>query len=110
MSNVVVKESSHKIDHPSRDPNRHISERAAKKRLKSMKFESEGEKRDYEKRVAANPFNIYGNPALYPPISIRSAMNDMRPAVTCKTDGCGGCCTYLDGWKCPRCKEQNLPL
>lgn len=44
---------------------------AGRARLPNMKFESEGQRRDYEKAVSANPNNVMGLPPFYPPQQLR---------------------------------------
>lgn len=75
MSNFIIKQSpARKIKHPSDDPNHAKSVAIGQRNLQTgkMKFESEAEKRDYEKRVRANDFNVMGRPAWYPAQQIRA--------------------------------------
>jgi hypothetical protein len=70
---VIVKKGKEKHpDHPSRDPLRKKMEEQGEHRLKAgkLKFDNEGDKKDYERRVAANPHNVMGFPAYYPPQTI----------------------------------------
>jgi len=72
---VIVKKSKEKVDprHPeSTDPTHRAAAERAQKHLGKLKFESEGQKRDYERSVKANPGNVMGAPAFFPPLSIRS--------------------------------------
>jgi len=70
---VVIKSGNGiKVDHPERHPDYRRLVKKAEKLKHKLKFESEGERRDYERAVRANPHNIPGFPAFYPPESIRS--------------------------------------
>ena len=104
---VIVPKSEQKIDprHPeSTDPTYARDKAIAEERYKTMEFESETQRADYLRQVDSNPGNMRGLPILYPPLKIRSAMNDVRHAVECK---CGGCCIQQDNFICPRCGQQN---
>lgn len=61
-----------RIDHPSRDPGHERAVKVGKERLKRMTFESEAQKRDYMRKVEANPFNVPGLPELFPAPEVRS--------------------------------------
>jgi hypothetical protein len=73
MSNIIIKESKHKITHPTDDPMWEKKKKIAERRIKEgkMTFASEAEERDYNRRVSASKFNIKGLPALYPPDKIK---------------------------------------
>jgi hypothetical protein len=71
---IIMKESKEtKVDPkvPSSHPGYKDALRAAEIAKKDLKFESEGERLDYEKAVRANPNNIPGLPPLYPPERIQ---------------------------------------
>jgi hypothetical protein len=105
---VHMKESKpRKIKHASDDPLRAKKEAVGAKNYPKMKFENEAERRDYEKRVASNPMNVKGRPAFYPALELRSSLNSAHAAKKCTTPDCGGCCTYNDGFICPRCGKNN---
>lgn len=102
--NIHVKDTPRKIKHPSDDPLRAKKEAIGAANFPNMEFENEAEKRDYIKRVESNPMNTLGRPALYPALEIRSSLSETREARKCF---CGGCCTWLDNFLCPRCGTQN---
>jgi hypothetical protein len=107
--NIHVKESPRKIKHPADDPLRAKKEAIGKANLPKMlgKMENDAERRDYMKRVESNPLNVPGRPAFYPALELRSSLSEMRAARLCKTENCGGCCTYNDHFICPRCHADN---
>lgn len=106
--NVHVKQSpARKIKHPSDDPFRKRKEAIGARDFSKMKFENESEKRDYVKRVESNPMNTLGRPAFYPPTEIKSSFGGIKEAITCSVEGCGGTCTAVDYFVCPRCHTQN---
>jgi hypothetical protein len=72
-------------DHPSRDPERAKAEEKGKSRLAKMKFADEGEKRQYEKAVEANPNNVMGLPPFFPALAIKSVFS--RTDWTCEAHG-----------------------
>jgi hypothetical protein len=94
------------IRHPNDDPNRQRFLSVAKRRVETgqVKFESEGQRMDYERRVNSNPNNIYGLPEFFPPEVLRSALAGVQSAIECE---CGGCCVAKDGYICPRCGKKN---
>jgi hypothetical protein len=97
-------------EHPSTDPDREEALRLGERMYPRMRatFENEAEERDYLRRVRANDNNIPGLPsiAMFPPDEIREHVPD-KAARMCKVPGCGGCCTYIDHYVCPRCGTQN---
>ncbi|MBE3141809.1 MAG: hypothetical protein IMZ53_14635 [Thermoplasmata archaeon] len=113
MPEIIVKKSPHRInprDPQHTDPMWEKRREIGEKRLregKFKKFENEFEKKDYMRKVESSPSNVPGIPVFYPPLTIRSAMNDARPAVECE---CGGCSTYRDNYTCPRCGRDNSPI
>jgi len=66
------KEPRARIPDIGRDPHRKHAERKAKANIPKMKFESEGQRRDYERDILSNPRNIYGGPQFFPPVEIKS--------------------------------------
>lgn len=68
---VIIKAPEQKIVDPSRDPDYKAAVKAGEERAKTMKFESDSQKRDYERRIAANPNNVYGLPDFYPAKTLR---------------------------------------
>jgi len=118
----IKKEKEREIRHPSDDPN--YAERVEKGKVRiangDMKFANEGDRMDYEKRVASNPMNTYGLPAFFPPLTLKQ-MPVTYPARKCmvvtKWDYshlaprietvCGGCCTRAGNFICPRCGKDN---
>jgi len=56
--------------HPQTHPGYRDALRVGKENLSRMTFENEAAKRDYMKRVAANPNNVPGIPDFYPPLKI----------------------------------------
>jgi hypothetical protein len=90
-----------KMSDPRTDPLRKKAEAVAMKRIKEGKHKVDPEYREeYDRRIRSNPANIPGMPAFFPPIHIRSAMNDIRASRECE---CGGCAVANDGYNCPRC-------
>ena len=70
--NIHVKSGGpSRIDHPERDPNYRRAVEVGQENMKSMKFESEGQRRDYERAINANPNNVYGTPEFFPPVQIK---------------------------------------
>jgi hypothetical protein len=107
MSNFVIKDSpARKIKDAADDPLRRRKEAVGKANLPKMlsKMENDAERSDYMNRVKANPLNVVGRPAWYPPVELRSSLSEMRAARACE---CGGCCIFIDGFRCPRCGKQN---
>lgn len=79
----IVKQSKEKVDprHPeSTDPTHRAAAEKAHRNLGKMKFESEGQRRDYERSVKANPGNVMGAPAFFPPLAIKTVV--VMPEVT----------------------------
>jgi len=76
--NFHVKRSERRIDpkHPESHPDFKKALHAGQKLAAQKKFESEGEKRDYERQIRSNPNNVYGLPAFYPPEQIRMFIQD----------------------------------
>lgn len=73
MSGIIIKEGEKKIDHPSRDPGYRKAVAKRKKYGDRVKFDTEAERRDYEKRVNASQYNVMGRPAFFPPDHIRNS-------------------------------------
>ncbi len=75
MTQLNVKGSPRKIDPraPKSHPGYQKAIRAAERRQKQMTFESEGQRKDYERKVNSNPNNILGLPPFYPPEVLRTA-------------------------------------
>ena len=70
--NIHVKSGGpSRIDHPERDPNYRRAVEVGRENMKSMKFDSEGQRRDYERAINANPNNVYGTPEFFPPVQIK---------------------------------------
>ena len=106
---IISKHTAPKIDprHPeSTDPDYKGDRAKALEYWPKMEkeFQDEGEKREYLKAVASNPNNMLGAPALYPPQQIKSFIHKDHAAVECE---CGGCCTVVDYYICPRCGKPN---
>jgi hypothetical protein len=80
MNNFIIKDSpARKIKHPTDNPMWDRKKRVAEKRIKEKKlsFENDADERDYKRRVNANPHNIYGMPAWYPPETLTFSMSDI---------------------------------
>lgn len=90
-----------KVD-PTKDPGHQQSIEYVKQHGDQMKFETEAERKDYEKLVRANPNNVMGMPAFFPAVPIQASFSDIKAARGCK---CGGCAIASDGYRCPRCGE-----
>ncbi len=71
---IFVKKGQMRIDDPRRHPSYERDRRKGEQLWKAgkMKFENEAQKRDYLKRVNANPANVVGIPAFAPPLEIKS--------------------------------------
>lgn len=69
---IAVKKSEPKVDPktPESHPGYKAAAAKAKAGMEKMKFESEGQKKDYLRAVARNPNNIPGLPVFYPPLSM----------------------------------------
>ena len=109
------------IRHPSDDPN--YAERVYKGKVRiangDLKFANEGDRKDYERRVASNKNNVPGLPAFFPPevLKQRPVVNAARRCtahvkhVTANSaiieESCGGCCIKADNFICPRCHKDN---
>ena len=80
MAEIFVRPSRQKLDprDPKSDPNYKQALKAGEKRAPDMKFESEGERRDYERAVKSNPHNVYGLGSYFPPLRIRSFVSFRR--------------------------------
>lgn len=75
MAEIIVKQSREKTDprHPeSTDPTYAAAAKKGRERMKKLKFESKGERRDYERTVKSNPGNVMGMPTFFPPLTLRS--------------------------------------
>jgi len=68
-----MKSGPQRMDHPSRDPGYQRAVRKGQQKLRTMKFESEGQKRDYYRAVAGNENNVPGLPPFFPPTRVRSS-------------------------------------
>ena len=80
MANVHIKESQHKIDHPSHDPDYAEAVRKGKMNWPKMEeqFADAGEREDYLKRVNSNPNNVMGLPPFFPGVKIRSFISEWK--------------------------------
>jgi len=92
---------------PKADPGYKRSIEHVKKFGNEMVFSSDGERRDYEAGVRANPNNILGMPCFYPPVKLQASFSDLHASRECATEKCGGCCIERDHWVCRRCKRSN---
>jgi hypothetical protein len=118
----IKKEKEREIRHPSDDPT--YKERVYKGQVRiangDLKFHNEGDRQEYEKRVASNPNNVPGLPAFFPPLQIKqlpvvNAAKRCTNIVTELTESgmgieereCGGCCIKADNFICPRCQKDN---
>ena len=72
MANIIIPPDRVKIDakDPKSNPDYEFCKRSAARSAKKLKFANRGEEDQYNKAVAANPNNIYGLPAFYPPLQI----------------------------------------
>lgn len=106
MSEIIIKKPKRKIKHPTDDPMYKKRQTIAEKNIKEGKlpFNSELERKDYERRVNANPNNVFGYPALYPPQTLSSSLIGVNVSRSCE---CGGCCIAIDNYICPRCGKDN---
>jgi hypothetical protein len=71
---IKSKEREVPIDSPDYDGYRESVE-YVKKYGDQMKFETEAERRDYERLVKSNPQNVMGMPAFFPPLKLRSVFS-----------------------------------
>ena len=80
MPAIIMKESPRRINprDPKSNPGYARAVEAGKKRLSTMQFESEAQRRDYERSVSSNPNNVMGLPNFYPPEQLKSFMNDIK--------------------------------
>lgn len=108
---IHIKPHVHKVDpkhpqstDPTYEPARRKAEWVAKKH--PPKFESEGERKDYEKRVKSNPNNFYGVPHFFPPLKEPFQGQVFNPARECE---CGGCAIARNNYSCPRCGRYVKP-
>ena len=74
MSQIIIKKEKPRFDQkrPESHPDYKKALKVGEQRASKLKFESEGEKRDYEKAVKSNPNTIYGLPNFFPPMQITS--------------------------------------
>lgn len=106
MPEIIVKESK---SNPTQYPEQDKAIALGNKKWEKIRddvgpgrtFESEGDKRDYLRRVASNPANVPGIPPFLPAEQIQVMMNDIHPARECPNDH--GCATARDAYLCPRC-------
>lgn len=91
---------------PQKDPSYHAALKFVAENGDQMKFNSEAERKDYEKGLSI-PGNVRGIPHFIPAIPMTTGFSDIRGSKECKVDGCGGCCIATDGYKCPRCGTDN---
>jgi hypothetical protein len=73
---IHVKTPKERADHPTRQRWWKDGLKTATRRQKTMKFENAAEETDYRKMVNRNPNNIYGLPAFYPAIEIKSFVGE----------------------------------
>jgi hypothetical protein len=81
MANFVIKEAPAKRDpkHTGRDPEYAKWEKQGRKKWETMKHTMpESEKKEYLKKVANNPHNVLGQPALFPAIPLFSSLSGVR--------------------------------
>lgn len=76
---IIVKSSRQRVDPkaPHTNPDYQMALSKGKIAARDLKFESEGDRRDYERAVKANPNNVYGLPPFFPPEKIRLMLNDV---------------------------------
>lgn len=67
---------------PESHPDWEAAVAAGERNASNLQFETEHDRREYEAAVKANPNNVWGLPAFYPPLKTRSAMNDIRNPFT----------------------------
>lgn len=86
MHTIIVKPSPEKRDpkRPASYPEYNRALRKGKERAAKLKFESEGQKKDYEKLVKNNENNVYGLPAFFPAIPIREYVTTSNQELTDK--------------------------
>lgn len=110
MSGIVIKEEKQKVDprNPKSNPDYKRAWDKGQKILREgkLKFENKGKEEEYWKGIKANENNIPGLPITYPAMTLKSSLNDAKPALRCE---CGGCCVRIDSYICPRCGKQNIP-
>ena len=79
MPAIIMKESQRRDPKdPRSNPNYERAVAAGKQRLKTMQFENEAQRRDYEKSIASNPNNVMGLPNFFPPEQLKSYMSDIK--------------------------------
>ncbi len=85
MTHIIVKPHEQRIDHPSRNPDWERANAIGKREYEKMEFESEGDRRDYLRRVDGNPNNVPGLPTFYGPEKIRSVggLGNPLPLMSC---------------------------
>lgn len=79
----------------------------APERMAKMSFENDAEKRDYMKRVNANPNNVPGLPAFFPATKIASFLNSTGGDAAYVCDFCGFRAQFR-AEKCVRCEADVL--
>jgi hypothetical protein len=84
MGEIIVKNPTRKITHPTDDPMWERKKKIAEKNIKAgkLKFENEADERDYRRRVNASKFNVYGTPAFYPSDKIKPLCVGDLPDMT----------------------------
>jgi hypothetical protein len=73
MITPIIKKSEQRVDpkDPNTNPAYHKMLEKADMAKSHLKFENEADERDYRKSIEANPNNVYGLPAFYPPLKIK---------------------------------------
>ena len=107
MPNIIVDKTDR---HDTKDPRTFgVTDAAIAKGEQVMEraeWDSPAQKRDYMRMVSANEKNFPGLPPqlMFKEDKAKLALSDLRQSRQCQ---CGGCCTAVDGYICPRCHEQN---
>lgn len=88
MPAIIMKESTGKRNpkDPRSNPNYERAVAAGKRRLSTMQFESEAQRKDYERSIASNPNNVMGLPNFFPPEQLKSFMSDIKEQVDPNAD------------------------
>jgi hypothetical protein len=108
MAEIIIKQSEPKLDrYPEQEKaiayGKKNWERIADDIGPGRTFETEGQKRDYLRRVSSNKDNVPGIPTFLPAEYLSISLSGIRPAREC---ACGGCATARDNYTCPRCGRR----
>jgi len=122
---AITPKPKQKVDpkNPASHPDWAKAVKKGEENLPKMKFESEGQKRDYLREVAKNPNNVPGLPIFYPPqglgtfsgySGIDTVKRDMLPCgkrwMKASYDGDGKGTYKCSGCTCQGYKETDLTI